>query len=120
MTLRPELVAQILRLHEVDKWRVGTIARQLHVHHDAVSRVLAHGGVTPHRATPLRLSLVDPYREFIRVKLQEFPTLTAARLYVMVCDRGYLGSQSHFRRIVATLRPRRPVEAFLRLRTLPG
>ena len=70
MTLRPELVAQILRLHEVDKWRVGTIARQLHVHHDAVSRVLAQGGVTPHRATPLRLSLVDPYREFIRVKLQ--------------------------------------------------
>ena len=120
MTLRPELVAQILRLHEVDKWRVGTIARQLHVHHDAVSRVLAQGGVTPHRTTPLRLSLVDPYREFIRVKLQEFPTLTAARLYVMVCDRGYLGAQSHFRRIVATLRPRRPVEAFLRLRTLPG
>jgi len=120
MTLRPELVAQILRLHEVDKWRVGTIARQLHVHHDAVSRVLAKGGMTAHQATPLRLSLVDPYREFIRLKLQEFPTLTAARLYVMVCDRGYLGAQSHFRRIVATLRPRRPVEAFLRLRTLPG
>ena len=29
MTLAPDLVAQIVRLHTVEKWRVGTIARQL-------------------------------------------------------------------------------------------
>ena len=120
MTTAPDLVAQILRLYTVEKWRVGTIARQLHVHRDAVARALACGGIAQRNRAPLRPSRVDPYREFIRVKLEAFPTLTAARLYVMVCERGYLGSQSHFRRIVATLRPRRPAEAFLRLRTLPG
>jgi hypothetical protein len=26
MTIAPDLVAQILRLHEVEKWRVGTLA----------------------------------------------------------------------------------------------
>jgi hypothetical protein len=39
MTLGPDLVAQMVRLHTVEKWRVGTIARQLHVHRDAVRRV---------------------------------------------------------------------------------
>ena len=33
MTIPPDLEAQILRYYHVEKWRVGTIARQLHVHH---------------------------------------------------------------------------------------
>ena len=41
MTIPPEVEAQILRLHHVEKWRRGTIARQLHVHHGTVTRVLA-------------------------------------------------------------------------------
>ena len=41
MTIAPDLVAQTLRLRAVEKWRVGTIARQLHVHRDVVRRVLA-------------------------------------------------------------------------------
>ena len=40
MAITPELEAQILRLHYVEKWRVGTIARQLGVHHGTVDRVL--------------------------------------------------------------------------------
>ena len=31
MTIPPDLEAQILRYYHVEKWRVGTIARQLHV-----------------------------------------------------------------------------------------
>jgi hypothetical protein len=41
MTIPPELEAQILRYYHVEKWRVGTIARQLHVHYGTVTRVLA-------------------------------------------------------------------------------
>ena len=44
MTIAPDLVARILRLHAAEKWRVGTIARQLHVHRDTVRRVLAVNG----------------------------------------------------------------------------
>jgi hypothetical protein len=33
MTIPPDLEAQILRYYHVEKWRIGTIARQLHVHH---------------------------------------------------------------------------------------
>lgn len=119
MTLAPDLVAQIVRLHTVEKWRVGTIARQLHVHRDAVRRVLA-GNHAPVHAWPLRASRIDPYRPFIEATLAKFPTLTAARLHAMVAERGYVGGASHFRHLVSTLRPRPIPEAYLRLRTLPG
>ncbi len=39
--IAPELEAKIVRLHHAEKWRVGTLARQLGVHHSTVRRVLA-------------------------------------------------------------------------------
>lgn len=119
MTISPEMAAQILRLHDAEKWRVGTIARQLGVHRDTVKRVLGAHQVSADKR-PLRSSLIDPYREFIVQTLERYPTLNAARLYVMVRERGYKGGASHFRHLVGGMRPRRPAEAFLRLRTLPG
>jgi transposase len=38
----------------------------------------------------------------------------------MAQARGYAGGASQFRAHVAQLRPRRPAEAYLRLKTLPG
>jgi transposase len=124
MTIAPDRVAQIVRLYTVEKWRVGTIARQLHVHGDVVRRVLAADGALAHSrplpTTPLRPSRIDPYRPFLLATLAKFPTLTAARLHAMVTERGYVGSTSHFRALVAGLRPRPSAQAYLRLRTLPG
>lgn len=124
MTTAPDLVAQILRLYTVEKWRIGTIARQLHVHGDVVRRVLAADGALGSPAqpptTPLRSQRIDPYRPFLLATLEKYPTLTAARLHAMVTERGYVGSTSHFRALVAGLRPRPPAEAYLRLRTLSG
>ena len=119
MTIGPELAARIRRLYEVEHWRVGTIATQLHVHRDTVRRVLHEQGGAP-AGVPLRRSLLEPYRDFIAQTLEKYPTLTASRLFDMVCERGYAGQRSHFRHLVSTLRPRAPAEAFLRLRTLPG
>ena len=34
MVVTPELRAQILRLYLADRWRIGTIARQLHLHRE--------------------------------------------------------------------------------------
>src|SRR5690606_21886277 len=113
-----ELEAEILRLHAVEKWKVGTIADQVGVHHDVVERVLEQRGVP--RPRPERGSRIDAYLPFILDTLGRFPRLTASRLYVMCCERDYRGSPDHFRHMVARHRPRRPVEAFLRLNLLPG
>ena len=119
MTILPELEAQILRYYHVEKWRVGTIARQLHVHHGTVMRVLAQAGL-PRTGPPVRRSQIEPYLPFILETLRKFPTLTASRLHAMVRERGYRGGGDHFRHLVACHRPRRPSEAYLRLRSLPG
>jgi transposase len=119
LVIPADLSAKILRLYKAERWRVGTIARQLHVHHDTVRRVLAQAG-EPAPASPLRPSRVDPYRAFILQTLAKFPMLTAARLFAMVHERGYRGSPEHFRHVIAGMRPRPAAEAFLRLRTLPG
>jgi transposase len=116
--IRPEVEAEILRVFHAEKWRVGTIAKQLDVHHSVVERVLAQAGVRP--AGAVRGSVVDAYLPFIKETLEKYPTLTASRLYEMVRQRGYARGADHFRHIVAGLRPRPPAEAYLRVRTLPG
>src|SRR5690554_2156565 len=114
-----EQEAEILRLHHVEKWLVGTIAGQLQVHHTTVQRVLRRHGVTSEVVHP-RPSIVDPYKAMIVEQLEKYPKLRASRLYEMAKERGYQGSPEHFRKVVARLRPRRSAEAYLRLRTLPG
>ncbi len=119
MAIPRDLEAQILRFYHVEKWRVGTIANQLGVHHSVVTRVLAQAGLPT--TTRQRPSKSDPYLPLILETLEKFPRLTASRLHAMVHERGYRGCASHIRHIVACNRPkRRKAEAYLRLRTLPG
>jgi DNA-binding transcriptional regulator LsrR (DeoR family) len=44
LVIPAELSASILRLYRAERWRVGTIARQLHAHRDTVRRALAQAG----------------------------------------------------------------------------
>jgi transposase len=119
MVTPPDIEAQILRFYHVEKWTMGTIAQQLHIHYSVVQRVLAQSGL-PRIGPPPRPSQIDAYLPFIRQTLETFPTLTASRLYVMAYGRGYRGSPDHFRHLIACHRPRPKAEAYLRLRTLPG
>lgn len=114
----PELEAQILRLHHVERWRPYTIARQLNVHPSTVQRVLAQAGQMS--APTLKPSILDPYMPLMRKTLEDFPTLTAATLYHMLKARGFQGSEAHVRAIVQRIRPHPKAEAYLRVRTLPG
>ena len=119
MAISPELEAKILRYYHVEKWLVGTIARQLGVHHGTVDRVLSQSGL-PKVERPHRASLLDPFLPFVVETLEQFTGLTASRLYAMVRERGYTGGPDHFRHLIAHHRPRGKPEAYHRLRTLPG
>ncbi len=119
MTKDKELDAKILRYHFVEHWSVSTIADQLGIHHTTVDRVLCQAGM-PKAERTRQASIVDPYHPMIIETLSKYPRLSAARLFVMAQERGYRGGSSQFRAHVARLRPRKPAEAYLRLRTLPG
>ena len=112
MSIPPEEEAKILRYHHVEKWPVGTIAKQLGRHHATVDRVLSQAGL-PKAERPRRASKIDPYLPFILQTLQQYPTLNAQRLYEMVCERGYSGGPDHFRHQMVHYRPRAQPEAYL-------
>ena len=114
-----EIEADILRLFHGEGWKVGTIARQLAVHHTTVQRVLAQAGI-PRERILSRPCIADPFVPFIVETLEKYPTLRATRLYDMVRERGYPGRPDHFRAVVSRYRPKPSPEAYLRLRTLPG
>jgi len=118
MPVTPELRAQILRYYHVEQWRVGTIARQLKVHHGTVERALHQAGLP--RIGAVRACRIDAYLPFIMETLKKFPDLRASRLYAMVKQRGYQGGPDHFRHLIAYHRPRPVPEAYLRLHTLVG
>ena len=119
MAISQELEAKILRYFHVEKWLVGTIARQLDVHHSTVDRVLSQAGL-PKAERAHRPSLIDPYLPFVLTTLKQYPRLTASRLHAMIGERGYTGGEDHFRHLIAHYRPRPQPEAYLRLKTLPG
>jgi transposase len=113
-----ELFARIRRLYFAEHWPVGTIATELGMHHDTVERAIAADRFGT-SVRPVRPSLLDPYKDFIRQTLERHPRLRATRLHDMIRERGYPGSYVQVRRYVATVRPR-STEAYLRLETLPG
>jgi transposase len=119
MVTPADIEAQILRYYHAEKWTIGTIASQLHVHYSVVQRVLAQAGL-PRIGPRPRRSRIDAYLPFILQTLEKFPTLTASRIYEMVRERGYAGRPDHFRHLIACHRPRPKAEAYLRLRSLPG
>ena len=80
--------AEILRLYYAEKWKTGTIADQLGVHHSTVDRVLSDAGV-PRQERRHRRSKLDPFLPFIRQTLAVYPKLAASRLYEMARERGY-------------------------------
>jgi len=112
-----EQVAHIRHLFHAEHWKVGTIAAELGLHAETVRHALDTDRF--HRLPRLRDRLTDPFLDFLRQTLQHYPRLRATRLFQMIRPRGYTGSLTQLRRVVAELRPLRR-EAFLRLRTFPG
>ncbi len=112
------VAAEILRLFHAEKWPPNTIATEFAVHHSVVSRVLEEDGVP--RPFQSRHSKLEKYFPFIDQTLDRHPKLLASRLFRMCTERGYTGSESHFRREIRKRRPRKVAEAYLRLRMLPG
>jgi transposase len=115
--LNLETQAHIRHLFFAEHWKIGTIAQQLGVHPDTVRHAVQSN--TFHQAQALRPCITDPYLEFVRETLKNYPQLRATRIFQMVRDRGYTGSIVQLRRVVARLRPVRR-EAFLRLCLFPG
>jgi transposase len=114
-----ELSARIRQLFYAEHWKIGTIAADLGVHHDAIRRAIGTERFV-NSAYRASASILDPYMDFVRATLEDHPRLRATRLLQMIVARGYSGSIWPLRRFVRRARPVSSHEAFFRLSTLPG
>src|ERR1039458_1400870 len=85
-----EQVARIRHLFHAEHWKIGTIAAELSLHPDTVRAALNTDRFRSHPR--LRDQLTDPYLDFLRETLQQYPRLRATRLLQMIRSRGYPGS----------------------------
>jgi len=111
--------ARIRRLFYAEHWKIGTIVAELGLHHDTVSHALADERVVGRTEPRVVASILDPYKPFIGEMLAQHPRLRASRLFDMIRQRGYAGSEIVVRRYVRGIRPL-PREAFFKLETMPG
>lgn len=114
-----ELRSKIRRLFFAEHWKVGTISTELGIHHDTVTLAIDTSRFRNERWRAVA-SMLDPYRDFIRSTLEQFPHLRSTRIWEMIRGRGYEGSVFPVRRYVRTIRPEPIQEAFFRLDVLPG
>lgn len=63
---------------------------------------------------------IDPYRAIIVARLEEFPRLSAVRLFREIRAAGYTGGYTQVKEFVRRVRPRPPREPLIRFETPPG
>ena len=101
--------------------RFGVSRRTIHawVETGQLDRDLSSGGsrYAPRPAAPHTL---DPYTGIIDSRLEEFPGLSAQRLFDEGRAAGYPGGYSRVRDYVRAVRPREPTESVVRFETPAG
>ena len=94
------------------------IARRLGIHRCTV-RIALTASHPPVRSSQPRGSLIDPHRGWLMARLQQYPELSAVRLFEQLKERDYKGGYGVVKRCVAELRPRMK-PAYLTLAFAPG
>ena len=77
-------------------------------------------GAARYSARPRVPHKLDPYKELIAVRLEEFPKLSAQRLFEEARAAGYEGGYSRVRDYVREVRPREPEAPPVRFETPAG
>lgn len=96
---------KILDLHR-QGLKVAAIARQVGIDRKTVRKYIARGIEVPtYGPRQPRDRLLDPWTDYLRVRLEAYPGLSAQRLLREISERGYTGGYSTVRDTVRALRP---------------
>ena len=73
-----------------------------------------------YKSRPVVQRKIDDYRGIIHARLEEFPKLSAVRIFEEIRAAGYAGGYSQVKEYVRAVRPRARVEPVVRFETPPG
>jgi len=77
-------------------------------------------GPVRYKARPLVARKIDRYREMIQARLNEYPRLSAMRLFDEARAAGYGGGYTQVKELVREVRPGPPADPVVRFETAPG
>jgi len=97
-----------------------SIGRRTATRWAAADRAGRHGEAWTYGPRPAAPSILDPYKEIVRVRLFAYPELSAVRLFRELRESGYSGSYDVVKRYVREVRPRPAPEPVVRFETAPG
>lgn len=111
----------ILDLHR-QGLKVAVIARQVGVDRKTVRKYIARGLEMPtYGPRQPRDRVLDPWLNYLKARLEAYPSLSAQRLLREISERGYTGGYSTVRDTVRGLRPAGGGSPFaVRFETPPG
>ena len=67
-----------------------------------------------------RVSKLEPYKDYIRLRLKEVPEISIQRILREIKEKGYTGSHSILGDFTRPLREEKQKEAVIRFETMPG
>jgi transposase len=104
------------------------LAQKLGIHRRTIYHWIATGQLdrelddelVRYRPRPPVPKKLDPYRGIIHARLEEFPRLSAKRLFDEIHAAGYSGAYTQLKEYVRAVRPVPPPEPLVRFETAPG
>jgi len=114
ITLEEEIMIKNLHSQGVTQ---ASIARELGLDPKTVHRAISDNN--GHKTKQSRGSILDPYRDYIKQRLDKYD-LTATRILREIQGQGYIGSYTILKRYVREVKGAKPKPAFVRFETEPG
>jgi len=114
--------AVIVLQHDLQQGLTQTaIAQKLGVSRRTVYRYMRSGKTEPsYGPRPRRPSQLDPFRTYLRGRLEDYPALTSARLLSELRSLGYKGGYTVLGEYVRTIRPAPPLPIEQRFEVAPS
>ncbi len=96
-------------------------ARRLGVNRSTIHRYLKSGKDSPRYETrPPQQSVIDPFKDYMRGRLESYPELSATRLMAGIIEIGYQGKYTTVKDFIRRVRPQVPIPIEQRFEVNPG
>lgn len=100
-------------------YNITQIARTLKINRKTVRKYLNCEGHPGYR-NQNRESQLEQHRQYLEVRLKEYPLLSSIRLYEELKERGYKAGYRMLCKFVRKIRPPKQPKAYIRVETPPG
>lgn len=96
------------------------ISRTLGIDRKTVGKYAKLDVYQPYVRVEKRSCKIDPYKDYIEQRLQQYPLLSITRIYQEICEQGYPGKPTMVRDFINGIRDEKEYLAVKRFETLPA